>query len=84
MLMWKDCTAGGKTAGTIVQGFQRNDTTSAAHAIANSTPNGQASDTLGQLYANGETVFFGMSTFLYFTYVLTCMHMHGRHDLLAI
>ncbi|CAL5220994.1 g3109 [Coccomyxa viridis] len=45
---------GGKTAGTIVQGFQRNDTTSAAHAIANATPNGQASDTLGQLYAKAN------------------------------
>ena len=52
--MRQDCNAGGKTAGTIVQGFQSNDTTAAAHAIASSTPNGQASDTLGQLYAQGK------------------------------
>ncbi len=46
--------AGGLTAGTIVTGFQQGDTSKAAHAIADSSSNGQASDALGQLYHNGE------------------------------
>ncbi len=66
-----------------MQGFQRNDTTSAAHAIANATPNGQASDTLGQLYAKGKTYMAKVALACLSSCIpdstLTCMH--GRRAL---
>ena len=45
------------TKASIVTGFQQGDTSAAAHAIADSSPNGQASDALGQLYSSGQRQF---------------------------
>ena len=42
------------TKASILSGFQQGDISASAHAIANSSPNGQASDALGQLYSSGQ------------------------------
>lgn len=52
--------SGGPATGTkagVVAGFQQGDTSAAAHAIANSSPEGHgASEALGQLYHDGEAL----------------------------